>query len=55
MLAYMDSILKVLFYTSICDRLDLQRSKCLQEANLPEWIAKEKTILIPKDSKKNDP
>ena len=37
---------------SIHNRLALQMSKCLEEASIPKWITKEKTILIQKDPEK---
>ena len=40
MIAYMDF--------SIHDRLAIEMNRCLQEANVPEWMTKRKTILIQK-------
>ena len=44
MMAQMDSGWKKI--TSIYNRLAPQLSKCLQEANIPEWMMKGKTTLI---------
>ena len=39
-------------FTSILNRLALEIDKCLQRAHVPEWMTKEKTILIQKDPNK---
>ena len=39
-------------FTSIHDRLALGINKCLQRANVPEWMTKGKTTLIQKDQNK---
>ena len=36
-------------FTSIHDRLALEKNRCLQGAHVSEWIMKGKTILIQKD------
>ena len=46
---YMDSGLKIHIQPY---RLPLQLRKCLAEASVPEWMSKEKTTLIEKDSQK---
>ena len=38
--------------TSIHDRLALEMNRCLQEANVPDWMTKGKTTLILKDPNK---
>ena len=53
-----DSIYGVWFlkkFASINDRLALQMSRSLEEANIPEWITKEKTVAIQKDHRKASP
>ena len=39
-------------FTSIHDRLALELSRCLEGANIPEWMIKEKTTKIKKDPRK---
>ena len=39
-------------FTSIHDRLALERNRCLQGAHVPEWMTKRKTTLIQKDPSK---
>ena len=39
-------------FTSIHDRLALEMSRCLQGAQIPEWMTKGKTTLIQKDPSK---
>ena len=39
-------------FTSIHDRLSLEMNRCLQDAHVPEWMTKGKTILIQKDPSK---
>ena len=39
-------------FTSIHDRLALEMNRCLQDAQVPDWMTKEKTILIKKDPSK---
>ena len=38
--------------TSIHERMAQQLNKCLQEANIPEWMTKGKSTLIQKDTRK---
>ena len=39
-------------FTSFHDRLALEMNRCLQDAQVPEWITKGKTTLIQKDPSK---
>ena len=39
-------------FTSIHDRLALEMNRCLQDAQVPDWMTKGKTILIQKDPNK---
>ena len=39
-------------FASIHDRLELEMNKCLQRADVPEWVTKEGTTLIQKDPNK---
>ena len=39
-------------FTSIHDRLALEMNRCLQDAQVPEWMTKGKTTLIQKDPSK---
>ena len=39
-------------FTSIHDRLALEMNRCLQDAQVPDWMTKEKTTLIQKDQVK---
>ena len=39
-------------FTSIHDRLALEMIRCLQGAQVPDWMTRGKTILIPKDTSK---
>ena len=39
-------------FTSIHDRLSLERNRCLQIAHVPEWMTKRRTILIKMDASK---
>ena len=39
-------------FTPIHDRLSTETNRCLQEANILEWMTKGKTTLIQKDLKK---
>ena len=42
-------------FTSIHDRLALEKNSCLQGAHIPEWMTKGKTTLIQKESLKGTP
>ena len=39
-------------FTSIQDRLALEMNRCLQDAQIPDWMTKGKTTLIQKDPSK---
>ena len=39
-------------FTSIYDRLSLEMNRCLQDAQVPDWMTKGKTTLIQKDPSK---
>ena len=41
--------------SSITDRLAIEMNRFLQEAEVPKWITKRKTVLIQKDSPKRPP
>ena len=47
MMAYMDSGKKK--FTSINDRLALEKNRSLQKADVPEWMNQGKTTLIQKE------
>ena len=42
-------------FTSIYDRLALKMNRCLQDAQVPDWMTKGKTTLIQKDPSKGLP
>ena len=39
-------------FTSINDTQDIEMNRCIQEAEVSEWMTKGKSILIQKDSQK---
>ena len=39
-------------FTSIHDRLALEMNRCLQDVQVPDWMTKGKTTIIPKDPSK---
>ena len=41
-------------FTSVHDRLALEMNRCLQDAQVPDWMTKGKTTLIQKDSSKGN-
>ena len=52
MMVYMDTGFKI--FTTIHDRRAIEMNRCLQEADIPEWMTKGKIILIQEDPPKEN-
>ena len=52
-MAYTDFSLKK--FTSIYDRFATEMNKCIEKTEIPEWIIKGKTTLIPPKKSSKEP